>query len=111
MHMKLSYILGVVHLFVPAPHARVGKAHDAAPAYIPHSRLCIGLAQMLLARAVVSMHFAAACPRAFYVSSRPLFPVATLLCCRPAAARARYVLVVVWSLATSANEAKPRPED
>ena len=64
-----------------------------------------------LARAVVSMHFAAACPRAFYVSSRPLFPVATLLCCRPAAARARYVLVVVWSLATSANEAKPRPED
>jgi len=47
MHMKLSYILGVVHLFVPAPHARVGKAHDAAPAYIAHSRLCIGLAQML----------------------------------------------------------------
>ena len=45
--MKLSYILGVVHLFVPAPHARVGKAHDAAPAYIAHSRLCIGLAQML----------------------------------------------------------------
>ena len=44
MHMKLSYILGVVHLFVPAPHARVGKAHAA---YIPHSRLCIGLAQML----------------------------------------------------------------
>ena len=89
--MKLSYILGVVHLFVPAPHARVGKAHDAAPAYIPHSRLCIGLAQMLLARAVVSMHFAAACPRAFYVSSRPLFPLATLHAVLPACRRVREV--------------------
>jgi len=44
-----------------------------------------------LARAVVSMHFAAACPRAFYVSSRPLFPLATLHAVLPACRRVREV--------------------